>query len=434
VANSIASFEVGVPAGSSALWGGSLASLALVSSRLHPNDIPAVVAEEAALLGAGGLLIYLSDLEQRLLVPFQPPGAELLEPLSIDGTVAGRAYRTQRRVLLETTADAGAQGAGTTVWLPLLDSSARIGVISVCVDAGVELDEAFLRQLDAISSLTAEIIANKADYGDVIARTRRTQVVSMAAEMRWSMLPPLTFTGRNLTISGVVEPAYEIAGDTFDYAVNSDSAHVAIIDAVGHSLEAARIANLAVVAYRHSRRRDLGLLETYRAMDRTLAVEFGQDKFATAQLATLTLATGELCWLNAGHPAPMLIRNGHHIDLVSEICLPIGLASAHDGLEPQIAQTSLEPGDLVLFFTDGVSEARSIDGVEFGRHRLGDLIVRVAGADQDPPETMRLLGHAVLAHQLGVLQDDATLLVLAGEGPPASARLDNEQAPVRLRS
>ncbi len=122
--------------GAPGLRGGSLASLALVSSRLHPNDIPAVVAEEAAHLGAGGLLIYLSDLEQRLLVPFQPPGAEPLEPLSIDGTVAGRAYRTQRRVLLETTTDAGAQGAGTTVWLPLLDSSARIGVISVCVDVG----------------------------------------------------------------------------------------------------------------------------------------------------------------------------------------------------------------------------------------------------------------------------------------------------------
>lgn len=428
MANSTASRDAPACAGASDLWGGSLAPLALVSSRLHPNDIPAVVAEEAARLGAGGLLIYLSDLEQRLLVPFQPPGAEPLEPLSIDGTVAGRAYRTQRRVLLESRAGAGLRGTGTTVWLPLLDSSARIGVISVSVEAGVELDEPFLRQLDAISSLTAEIIANKADYGDVIARTRRTQEVSLAAEMRWSMLPPLTFTGRNLTIAGVVEPAYEIAGDTFDYAVNGDSAHVAIIDAVGHGLEAARIANLAVSAYRHSRRRDLGLLETYRKMDRTLAEEFGQDKFATAQLATLTLVTGELCWLNAGHPAPMLIRDGHHSDLISEICLPIGLASAHDGLDPHLAQTCLEPGDLVLFFTDGVSEARSIDGEEFGRDRLGELIVRVAGADQDPPETMRLLGHAVLAHQLGVLQDDATLLVLAWDGPPGPVTID-EHAP-----
>ena len=436
VTTSIPSSAAGSHEGAPPLGVGSLVSLALVSSRLHPNDIPAVVAEEAARLGAGGLLIYLCDLEQRLLVPFLPPGADPLEPLSIDGTVAGRAYRTQHRVVLTgDQAGAGLGGVGTTVWVPLLDSSARIGVIAVRVDAGVELDDEFLRQLDAISSLTAEIIANKAHYGDVIARTRRTQEVSLAAEMRWSMLPPLTFTGRNLTISGVVEPAYDIAGDTFDYAVNADSAHVAIIDAVGHGLEAARIANLAVSAYRHSRRRDLGPVETYQTMDRILVDQFGQEKFATAQLATLTLETGELCWLNAGHPAPMLIRNGHPSDLVSEICLPIGLAQSHGDGEPVLTQTDLEPGDLVLFFTDGVSEARSIDGEEFGRSRLGDLIVRAAAANYDAPETMRLLGHAILAHQLGVLQDDATLLVLAWDGPPGHPRpTTNGRAAATIRS
>lgn len=399
----------------------SLTSLALVSSRLHPDDVPAVVAVEASRLGADELLIYLCDMEQRLLVPFAPEGLEPLEPLAIDGTVAGRAYRTQRRVIIQDEAPPFGDGrAGATVWLPLLDSSARLGVISVRVDARLEGDEEFLRQLDAISSLTAEVIANKAGYGDVIVRKRRIQEMSLAAEMRWSMLPPLTFTGRNLTISGVVEPAYEIAGDTFDYAVNGDSAHVAIIDAMGHGLEAARMANLAVSAYRHSRRRDLGLVETYRAMDEILADQFGQEKYATAQLATLTLSSGELWWLNAGHPAPMLIRNGHSIDLHSEICVPIGLAPSDSGVESQPTRTCLEPGDLVLFFSDGVSEARSIEGEEFGRERLADLAVRAAGTNQDPPEMMRLLGHAVLAHQLGVLQDDATLLVLAWTGPHAS--------------
>ena len=410
---SVARSCAGAPSGSF----DPLTWLALVSGGLHPDDIPAVAAEAAVGLGIDRLLIYLSDLEQRLLVPLRAPGLEPLEPLTIDGTLAGRVYRTQRRVVSSGGAGAGAESAGPTVWLPLLDSSERVGVISACIRAGVELDEELLRQLDAISSLTAEIIANKADYGDIIARTRRIREISLAAELRWAMLPPLTFTGRNVTISGVVEPAYEIAGDSFDYAVNGDLAHVAIIDAVGHGLEAARIANLAVITYRHSRRRDLEPVESYLAMDRVVAEQFGEEKFATALLATLTLSTGELRWLNAGHPAPMLIRNGHRIDLVSEICLPIRLAQSYGGIEPQAAVTMLEPGDVVLFFTDGVSEARSVDGEEFGRDRLGDLIVRMVGAGQEHPETMRLLGHAVLAHQLGVLQDDATLLLLAWEGP-----------------
>ena len=396
---------------------GAITALALASNRLHPDDIPQVVAEHAARLGAADLTIYLSDMEQRLLVPLLAPDAEPCDRLAIDGTIAGRTYRTQQPVVVSDAAGGpGAGGGAATVWLPLLDSAERLGVISAVTAA--DPDTALLERLLALAGLAGEIIANKTDYGDVIARTRRTREMTLAAEMRWSMLPPLTFTGRNLTISGLVEPAYEIAGDTFDYAVNGDTAHLVIIDAVGHGLEAARIANLAVSAYRHGRRRDLPTIAIYRAMDEILAEQFGEERFATAQLASLDLVTGQLSWLNAGHPAPMLVRRGRRIDLVAAVCLPVGLAHAHADAEPRMAQTSLEPDDIVLFFTDGVSEARSATGQEFGRDRLGDLIVRALAAGQDPPETMRLLGNAILTHQLGVLQDDATLLVLAWHGAP----------------
>ncbi len=408
-------------AAASAPLGHAFSSLALSSSRLHPDDIPLLVANEAAKLGSADTTIYLSDMEQRLLVPLQAPGARPADPMSIDGTIAGRAYRTQRPVTVAgaTTAE-GSNGAGATAWLPLLDSAERIGAVSYALDE--EPDGQLLGQLAAFSNLVGELIANKADYGDSITRTRRIQDMTLAAEMRWSLLPPLTFTGRNLTISGIVEPAYEIAGDTFDYAVNDNTAHVVIIDAVGHGLEAARIADLAVSAYRHGRRRDLGPVETYREMDQILSQQFGHEKFATAQLATLDIANGQLCWLNAGHPPPMVIRRGHRIDLVAEVSLPIGLSHSHDGGDPKMAATALEPDDVVLFFSDGVVEARSVEGEEFGRDRLGDMTVRALAAGQEPAETMRLLGHAILAHQLGVLQDDATLLILTWHGPPAERR------------
>ncbi len=397
-----------------------LTAIALASTGLHPDDIPAVTAEEAAKLGIFDLTIYLADLEQRSLIPMPPPDGPFLEPLAIDSTVAGRAYRTERPVVMpEERGNGTPQDAGRTAWLPLLDSAERLGVIFA--RTSVEIDQELLATCEAVANLVAELIANKAAYGDVITRTRRTQDVTMAAELRWSMLPPLTYTGRNLTISGIVEPAYEIAGDSFDYAVNGDTAHVAILDAMGHGVEAARIANLAVAAYRHSRRRDLGTVDTYKFMDQILADQFGPERFATAQLATLTLSTGQLCWLNAGHPPPMVIRRGHRVDLSSDVCLPVGLAGATVA-DAKLAEAYLEPGDLVLFFTDGVVEARSAGGDEFGRERLADLTERAAAAEQTPAETLRLVGHAVLEHQIGVLQDDATLLLLAWHGPPAPLR------------
>ena len=387
----------------------ALEGLSLASTGLHPDDIAARAAAEAVKLGIHDLSIHLADLEQRSLVHLAEVGAPQLAAMAIDASVAGRAYRTESPVLADGEGD-----GDPTLWVPLLDSAERLGVIGVRTAQPV--DAASIDGVLAFTNLLAEVIANKASYGDVIAQTRRTRDLSVAAETRWAMLPPLTFSGRNLTISGILEPAYEIAGDTFDYAVNGDTAFVAIFDAVGHNLEAARIANLAVIAYRHARRRDLGPVETYLSMDDTISGQFGTEKFVTAQLARLALATGELSWLNAGHPPPMIVRRGHRVDLPSEVAMPVGLAS-YASTDVPLGQVRLEPGDLVLFFTDGVVEARSEAGEEFGRDRLGELVERAVAAGQTVAETMRMLGHAVVDHQPGVLHDDASLLVLAWHGP-----------------
>jgi serine phosphatase RsbU (regulator of sigma subunit) len=80
-------------------------------------------------------------------------------------------------------------------------------------------------------------------------------------------------------------------------------------------------------------------------------------------------------------------------------------------------ETSLEPGDRVLMFSDGVVEARGGPAGEFfGTHRLVDLLVRAESHRLAPPETLRRLIVAVLDHQQGMLQDDATLLMLEWAG------------------
>ncbi|MEO5680784.1 MAG: SpoIIE family protein phosphatase [Acidimicrobiales bacterium] len=94
----------------------------------------------------------------------------------------------------------------------------------------------------------------------------------------------------------------------------------------------------------------------------------------------------------------------------------MGLARSHAGTAA-VATMSLEPGDVVLFFTDGAVEARSREGEQLGRDHLGELLERAVAAGQTPAETARLLGHSLLAHEGTVLQDDATLLLLSWRGP-----------------
>jgi hypothetical protein len=374
--------------------------------RFAPDDVAPAVARHLAILGMTDAGVYLVDLDQRLLVPLGPGETTPPEALKIDGTLAGQAFRTEQ-IMREPRAD----GSGTRMWAPLIDGADRVGVLVATVP---EEDDLTADRLLHMASITAALVVSKSTYGDNLVLTRRLRDMDLAAEMRWSMLPPLTFNNDRVAVAGMLEPAYEIAGDAFDYAVNGDITHVAIIDAMGHGLEASRMANLAVGSYRHSRRRGLDLESTFAAMDAVVATQFGPERFVTGQLVRLDLANGRLIWVNAGHPRPLLWRDAAPVDdLHCETSLPLGL-----GYVPsEAAQVTLEPGDSVLFLTDGVIEARSPEGEFFGRARLARLWHEVATDGELPSEILRRLCHALVDHQQGRLQDDATLLLVVWKGP-----------------
>ena len=382
----------------------AMGSLLAMSHRMAPDDVAPAVASHLESLGMSEPALFLVDLDQRLLVRLGP-AENAGEVLDIERTLPGNAFRTQQVL------DEPAPGGGTRLWLPLLDGADRVGVMGVTLAVA---DDAAVRRARHMASIAAELIVSKSAFGDNLLLVRRLRDMDLAAEMRWAMLPPLTFTNDRVAIAGILEPAYEIAGDSFDYAVNGDLAHLAIVDAMGHGLEASRMANLAVGSYRHSRRHGLSLVETFGAMDRVVAEQFGPERFVTGQLTRLDLSTGCMSWVNAGHPRPLLWREGKLVDdLHCETSLPLGL-----GYVPaEVAQVFLQPGDSVLFLTDGVLEARSPQGDLFGRDRLGRLWLDAAAAGDLPAEILRRLCHSVLDHQQGRLQDDATLLLLAWKGP-----------------
>jgi serine phosphatase RsbU (regulator of sigma subunit) len=269
-------------------------------------------------------------------------------------------------------------------------------------------DAGLVRTCTRLAALTGELVVSRSQYGDAIMVSRRTERLSLAAELRWALLPPLTFETHGINLAGILEPAYSVAGDTFDYSVDVSTAHVAVFDAMGHGLEAARIANLVVGAYRHARRAGLDLVATYEAACDAVAEQFDPSRFCTAILAQLDVGTGELRLLLAGHPPPLLLRNHQVVgDLSCRPTTPIGLRD-HD---PLVATFQLEPDDRVVLYTDGVVEARRPNGDDFGLDRLADFLVRAELSGEPAAETMRRLAKAVLAHQEGRLQDDATLLM-----------------------
>ncbi|AJT65997.1 PP2C family protein-serine/threonine phosphatase [Streptomyces chattanoogensis] len=383
--------------------------LGVLLDRAHempPQLIAPLVAEEVARVGGRDISILLQDYAQLLLVPL--PGRHLAvgEPEPIDDSHAGTAF-------LNATPVEVPQADGVRMYLPLLDGSDQAGVLALTLETVDDDDRRLLRRL---AGLVADMLVTKHSYTDQFFLTRRRAPMSVAAEIQWSLLPPLAMSVPQVAVAGILEPAYNVAGDSFDYALNDDILHVAVVDAMGHGLNAATMATVAIGAYRHSRRAGIDLSEIYAFMDQAIAEQFGPEHFVTAQMMRLNIATGHLQWVNAGHPAPLLIRN-HQVlrQLESPTTLPVGFG----GEEPQVSEQRLQRGDRVLCFTDGLIEEHKAGEEQFGEEQLVHWVNRIEHAEEGVRAVVRALSHRLKEERGGSTSDDATLFLIEWRGGAA---------------
>ena len=391
-----------MPAGYAPPWHRAIADL-LARTRLAPPDqLPAAVNAATALLGIA-ITIYLIDYEQELLHPVPHAGRDVGEALPVDASVAGRAFMATKAV-----SGAGSAGQRAVLWMPLLDGSERLGVLKITADDSVVDDAQFRAQCDLLAALLGHLVAIKTVYGPHLTRARRTQRMSTASELLWHLLPPLTYVCDRFAVSAILQPSYEVGGDGFDYTVDADTAHVVICDTTGHGLYAGLGTVVALSAIRSARIAGDSLYSCARAADAALLEQFTDSRFATGVLMELNMVSGRLRYLNAGHPPPVILRAGKPVGRLTDgRRLPLGL----DDAQATVGEVYLQPDDRLLAYTDGITEARSRHGDQFGEQRLLDLAQRHTLAGLSAPETLRRLSHAVAAHLDGPPKDDATLVI-----------------------
>ena len=362
------------------------------------GSLAGILAPACASVPARDPVVYLADFSGRLLVPL----AAGLPAEDVTGTVPGRVFSTGQPV----TSDRDGQ---VRVWVPVMDASTRTGVLAVTVTEPGPDVTGRAELLGIFAGLAAAALLRVSDTAGV---ARHGRAISLPASMQWDLLPTSSRRLDGAVIAGMLEPAYEIAGDAFDYATAARVLHFAVLDGMGHGLGSTLLTGLAVGAYRHARRDGAALPDIHQAIDRTLAGYY-DDSFVTAILAALDTSIGRLEWTRAGHPPPLLLRDRTVIgELEGAATLPFGLG----GGTPEVSSSDLEPGDAVLLYTDGVTDAHQAHGDLFGLGRLADLLERTAASEQQPEELLRRLVHALLEYQQGDLRDDATLLLLRWTG------------------
>ena len=371
-----------------------------------PGDVSEMMASAAAELGAGDVVLYLVDFEQQVLEPLPDRAShlELAHTEEVGTTIAGRAF-------LQRKATSAERPDGVRLWVPIIEGSDATGVLALTV---AEADDATMAACEDLGVLAGYLIATQARVTDLYNLYRRRRPMSLAASMQWDLLPPLTLASRGVTAAGMLEPAYEIGGDFFDYALNGATLEFALMDAMGHGLRSAILAGLAAGCYRHLRREGRRLDHIHRELDGVIAAQPGDAAFVTGNVGRLDLNTGNISWINAGHPLPMLVRHGQVIGTIdAPPALPWGLGPS----EAEIAAITLEPGDSILLYTDGVVEARGGRREGFGASRLADLVGQHASDQLPVGMIVRLVVRAVLDHHGDRLNDDATLLMIHWPGP-----------------
>ncbi|MEU0788254.1 PP2C family protein-serine/threonine phosphatase [Streptomyces sp. NPDC006173] len=380
----------------------------LAASHTAPfEQLPSLLDTAARQAGTGGARLFVADLQEEILLEVTGRGlnaGEGGEEHRIEGTLPGRAYQ-----LTEVTAPAG----GGECWVPVRDGTERLGVLRVepSPGDGGKPDEEVMR---ALASMTGLLLVSKRANSDSHARLTRTRPMRVPAELQWALMPQRTFSDQRATISAFMEPAYQVAGDAFEYALARDTLHLAVFDAMGHDTSAGLTAALAMAACRRYRRAGATIPEASRAIEDTLVEQFGHTRYATGILADLELETGKFSWVNRGHLLPVLIRGGRWASTLH--CPPAGPMGSGLGLPVTQCTEQLEPGDRLLMFTDGIPEARDNDGREFGVERFTDFIIRHHADGLPADETLRRLMHAVMDYHDGRLQDDATVLFCEWHG------------------
>jgi hypothetical protein len=367
------------------------------STRTSPTDVLALLDLMCELLGSKAARFHVADYSLRTLQRIDASGRSG-DAQPIAGTVIGRAF---------TSGEVQVLGSDPTVVLvPLIDGSSRIGVLELDFEVWGGAVPELVDPLVAVFVMSWIV---KGRYTDTAARARRSEPLSAAAEVQWDLLPPLTCSTEHVAVSGILEPAYAIGGDSFDYAFNASRVDFALIDAIGHGMSAVLMSAAAINSLRNSRRAERDLTAAYEIADDAIATQFGRSYYVTGIIGTLDLQTSTLSWINAGHPLPMLVRNGTYGGpLPCKPSRPLGLG----GTVVEVAEQVLQSGDRVLFYTDGISEARSSDGSFFGDGRLADFLVRASLENLPVRETVRHLADNIMKFSDDGLRDDATMLLL----------------------
>ncbi|MGY4923121.1 PP2C family protein-serine/threonine phosphatase [Streptomyces sp. 900105755] len=343
--------------------------------------------------------LFMADYSLTVLQPVSV-APHNLESVPVHGSAAGRAFGSQ------TPYCEDGRGRPARVHLPVSVRGDRLGVLTVTLNGSEAASDCVAELAEIADALAHEVIVAERDT-DLYLQARRKDRLTLAAEMQWHLLPGRSCSRPEYDLACQLEPAYAVFGDNFDWSATSDRLMLYVTNGMGEGIEAALLTNLAVNALRNARRAGISIEDQAALADQAVYAHYRGRRYLSVLMLDLDLATGRASVVDAGSPQLLRLRGGAVERVPFEAQLPLGMFEETDYVTQDFA---VEPGDRLIFVSDGVHAVHSPKGETYGERALARAIqsTRLLPAAEVPRAVLReLAGHRGDA----VAADDDALVV-----------------------
>ncbi len=251
--------------------------------------------------------------------------------------------------------------------VPVLVNGRLIGVLEAVNKKRGKFSQADLRLLEDIAAFLAIPLQNAVLIRQMLEKKKLEREMQIARDIQRTFLRQEPFTAPGLDVAFVTLPSSTVGGDYYEVMPLGDGRVLfSVNDVAGHGVPAALGMAIFRSSFVHMLRLGSGIDATVRHLNRLIAETTEANLYVTSCTCMVDVAGGAIEYINAGHPSPLLLRGQDALSL-EERGMVLGMFAEAD-FPPSSSQ--LIPGDVLLLFSDGVSEAADERGEEFGRERL----------------------------------------------------------------
>ncbi|MGV9451593.1 PP2C family protein-serine/threonine phosphatase [Streptomyces sp. NPDC003635] len=348
--------------------------------------------------GAEDVELLLADYSLTVLQPVSVL-PHTLEPVSVHHGPAGRAFGSQNPY------QEGRDDGRVRLFLPVSVRGDRLGVLAVTLP-GPDVADRWESELAEVADVLGhEVLVAERDT-DLYLQARRKDRLTLAAEMQWQLLPGRSCSRAEYDLAAQLEPAYAIFGDNFDWSAGPDRLMLYVTNGMGEGIEASLLTNLAINALRNARRAGISIADQAALADQAVYAHYQGRCYLSVLMFDFDLATGRATVVDAGSPQLLRLRGGVVEQVHFEAQLPLGMFEETDYVAQEF---QAEPGDRLVFVSDGVHAVASPKGEAYGDAPLARAIqsTRLLPAADVPRAILREL----TAHRGESSPDDDALVV-----------------------